>query len=77
MCISVRLCGDELIRDGITMDEAVAVARILEEDGLIDLINTSIGTATQTLYMIEASMRIPPDYALFIPRPSARRCGCR
>jgi 2,4-dienoyl-CoA reductase (NADPH2) len=65
--ISVRLCGDELIRDGITLDEAVAVAQILEKDGQIDLINTSIGTATQTLYMIEASMRIRPDYALFIP----------
>ena len=65
--LSVRLCGDELIRDGITLDEAVALARILEGDGLIDLINTSIGTATQTLYMIEASMRIPPNYAMFIP----------
>ena len=65
--VSVRLCGDELIRDGITIDEAVALARILEEDGLIDCINTSIGTATQTLYMIEASMRIPPNYAMFIP----------
>jgi 2,4-dienoyl-CoA reductase-like NADH-dependent reductase (Old Yellow Enzyme family) len=65
--ISVRLCGDELIHDGITLDETVAVARLLEADGLIDLINTSIGTATQTLYMIEASMRIRPDYALFIP----------
>jgi 2,4-dienoyl-CoA reductase (NADPH2) len=65
--LSVRLCGDELIRDGITIDEAVALARILEQDGLIDLINTSIGTATQTLYMIEASMRIPPNYAMFIP----------
>ncbi len=65
--ISVRLCGDELIRDGITIDEAVETARILEKDGYIDLINTSIGTATQTLYMIEASMRIPPNYAMFIP----------
>jgi 2,4-dienoyl-CoA reductase (NADPH2) len=65
--ISVRLCGDELIRDGITIDETVAAARILEADGRIDLINTSIGTATQTLYMIEASMRIPPNYAMFIP----------
>jgi len=33
---------------------------------LIDCINTSIGTATQTLYMIEGSMRIPPNYAMFI-----------
>lgn len=65
--ISVRLCGDELIRDGITIDETVATARILETDGQIDCINTSIGTATQTLYMIEASMRIPPNYAMFIP----------
>ncbi len=65
--LSVRLCGDELIRDGIVLDEAVAAARILEKDGLIDCINTSIGTATQTLYMIEASMHIPPDYAMFIP----------
>lgn len=65
--MSVRLCGDELIRDGIVLDEAIAAARILEKDGLIDCINTSIGTATQTLYMIEASMHIPPDYALFIP----------
>ncbi len=65
--LSVRLCGDELIADGITIDEAVALARILEQDGLIDCINTSIGTATQTLYMIEASMRIPPNYAMFIP----------
>jgi 2,4-dienoyl-CoA reductase (NADPH2) len=65
--MSVRLCGDELIRDGIVLDEAVAAARILEADGMIDCINTSIGTATQTLYMIEASMRIPPNYAMFIP----------
>jgi 2,4-dienoyl-CoA reductase (NADPH2) len=62
----VRLCGDELIDDGITIDEAVDTARILEKDGLVDCINTSIGTATQTLYMIEASMRIPPNYAMFI-----------
>ncbi len=64
--LGVRLCGDELIRDGIVLDEAVAAARLLEADGLIDYINTSIGTATHTLYMIEASMHIPPGYALFI-----------
>jgi NADPH-dependent 2,4-dienoyl-CoA reductase/sulfur reductase-like enzyme len=73
--MSVRLCGDELIRDGITIDEAVALARILEKDGLIDLINTSIGTATQTLYMIEASMRIPPNYAMFIPSALRKAVG--
>jgi mycofactocin system FadH/OYE family oxidoreductase 2 len=65
--LSVRLCGDELIKDGITIDETVDLARMLENDRQIDCINTSIGTATQTLYMIEASMRIPPNYAMFIP----------
>lgn len=65
--LSVRLCGDELIQDGITIEEAVELARLLERDRQVDCINTSIGTATQTLYMIEASMRIPPNYAMFIP----------
>ena len=64
--VGVRLCGDELIPNGITLDEAVEVARRLAERGQIDYINTSIGTATQTLYMIEASMHVPPGYALFI-----------
>ena len=65
--LGVRLCGDELVDDGIRIEEAVEAARILEKDGLIDYINTSIGSATSTLYMIEASMHIPPGYSLFIP----------
>ena len=73
--LSVRLCGDELIRDGITIEEAVDLARILERDRQIDCINTSIGTATQTLYMIEASMRIPPNYAMFIPSAIRKAVG--
>lgn len=64
--IGVRLCGDELIPDGIVLDEMVETARLLERDGQIDYINTSIGSATSTLFMIEASMHIPPGYALFI-----------
>ncbi|NOX23836.1 MAG: mycofactocin system FadH/OYE family oxidoreductase 2 [Actinobacteria bacterium] len=65
--LGVRLCGDELLDDGIRLDEAVAVARILEADGLIDYINTSIGSATSTLFMIEASMHVPPGYSMYIP----------
>jgi len=66
--LGVRLCGDELIDNGIRLEDTVAVARMLEADGLIDYINTSIGSATSTLYMIEASVHVPPGYALFIPR---------
>jgi 2,4-dienoyl-CoA reductase (NADPH2) len=65
--LGVRLCGDELIDGGTTIDEAVAVARMVEATGKVDFINTSIGVATSTLFMIEASMAIPPGYALFIP----------
>ena len=64
--LGVRICGDELIEGGSTLDEAVAVARLVEATGQVDYINTSIGVATATLFMIEASMSIPPGYALFI-----------
>jgi mycofactocin system FadH/OYE family oxidoreductase 2 len=65
--LGVRLCGDELIEGGTTIDEAVEVARMVEATGQVDYINTSIGVATATLYMIEASMQVPPGYAMFIP----------
>jgi mycofactocin system FadH/OYE family oxidoreductase 2 len=67
MALGVRLCGDEFIEGGTTIDEAVEVARMVEAHGKVDYINTSIGVATATLYMIEASMHIPPGYSLFIP----------
>jgi mycofactocin system FadH/OYE family oxidoreductase 2 len=64
--LGVRLCGDELIEGGTTIEEAVEVAKLVEATGKVDYINTSIGVATATLYLIEASMAIPPGYALFI-----------
>jgi mycofactocin system FadH/OYE family oxidoreductase 2 len=64
--LGVRLCGDELIEGGTTIEEAVEVATMVEATGQVDYINTSIGVATSTLYMIEASMAIPPGYALFV-----------
>jgi mycofactocin system FadH/OYE family oxidoreductase 2 len=67
LALGVRLCGDELIEGGTTIDEAVAVAALVEATGHVDYINTSIGVATASLFMIEASMHIPPGYALFIP----------
>ncbi len=67
LALGVRLCGDELIEHGITIDETVEVAQAVEDQGLVDYINTSIGVATASLFMIEASMHIPPEYALFIP----------
>jgi 2,4-dienoyl-CoA reductase (NADPH2) len=67
LALGVRLCGDELIEGGTTIDEAVRVAQMVEATGQVDYINTSIGVATASLFMIEASMHVPPGYALFIP----------
>jgi len=67
LALGVRICGDELIEGGTTIDEAVEIARMVEETGQVDYINTSIGVATASLFMIEASMHIPPGYAMFIP----------
>ena len=67
LALGVRICGDELIEGGTTIDDAVEIARLVEATGHADYINTSIGVATASLYMIEASMHIPPGYAMFIP----------
>ncbi len=67
LALGVRICGDELIDGGTTIDDAVEIARMVEACGQVDYINTSIGVATASLFMIEASMHIPPGYALFIP----------
>lgn len=67
LALGVRLCGDELIDGGTTIEEAVEVARMVEATGQVDYVNTSIGVATASLFMIEASMHVPPGYAMFIP----------
>jgi len=67
MALGVRICGDELIENGTTIDDAVRISEIVEATGQVDYINTSIGVATASLFMIEASMHIPPGYAMFIP----------
>ena len=67
LALGVRICGDELIEGGTDIEDAVEVARLVEATGLVDYINTSIGVATATLFMIEASMQVPPGYAMFVP----------
>ncbi len=67
LALGVRICGDELIEGGTTIDDAVEVAKLVEASGHVDYINTSIGVATASLFMIEASMHVPPGYAMFIP----------
>jgi mycofactocin system FadH/OYE family oxidoreductase 2 len=63
--LGVRLPGDEFLEGGLTLDHTLETARLLDRDGQIDYLNTSIGTATHTLFMVEGSMHLPPGYELF------------
>jgi 2,4-dienoyl-CoA reductase-like NADH-dependent reductase (Old Yellow Enzyme family) len=63
--LGVRVPGDELIDGGLTLEHTIETVRILDRDGLLDYYNTSLGTATHTLFMVEGSMHLPPGYQLF------------
>ena len=63
--VGIRLCGDELIPAGLTLDDVCKIARRLEATGQLDFINTSIGEF-HNLYMVEGSMHTPPGYQLFV-----------
>jgi 2,4-dienoyl-CoA reductase-like NADH-dependent reductase (Old Yellow Enzyme family) len=63
--LGIRLCGDELIPAGLTLDDVLEIARRLEATGELDFINTSIGEF-HNLYMVEGSMHTPPGYQLFV-----------
>jgi 2,4-dienoyl-CoA reductase (NADPH2) len=63
--VGIRLCGDEGIPGGIELAETVQTARMVEP--LVDYVNTTIGVATATLHLVEASMHVEPGYALFVP----------
>ena len=61
IAVGIRLCTDELIDGGLQLEEVVEAARRLDQMGLVDFINTSIGT-TGRLYMVEGPMAVPSGY---------------
>src|SRR5215469_5860333 len=63
--LGIRLCGDELIPAGLTLDDVCEIARRLEATGQLDFINTSVGEF-HNLYLVEGSMHTPPGYQLFV-----------
>lgn len=62
--VGVRICGDEGLPGGVSLAEAVAVARRVEP--WVDYLNTAIGV-TSTLHLVEPSMHVPRTYAQHIP----------
>ncbi|GAB3210227.1 mycofactocin system FadH/OYE family oxidoreductase 2 [Marinactinospora thermotolerans] len=66
LVLGVRLCCDELVDGGTTLEDAIAVARVLEASGKVDYVGASIGVSTAAPHLDGASMHIPPGYALFV-----------
>src|SRR5207248_955811 len=63
--VSIRLCGDEMLQAGLTLDDVREIAIRLEASGQLDFINTSIGEF-HNLYLVEGSMHTPTGYQLFV-----------
>ena len=59
--VGVRLCADELIPGGLTLDDAKQIAALLEGDGQIDFVNLSLATF-YNLYMVGGTMHLPLGY---------------
>ncbi len=61
LAVGIRLCTDELIDGGLELADVVEIAARLDATGLLDFVNTSIGT-TGRLYMVEGPMIVPAGY---------------
>ena len=64
--LGARICGAELLAGGGTLDDAVALARLLDATGQVDYLSTAIGVAGSSQHMITPSMSVPSGYAMFI-----------
>lgn len=71
--LGVRLAGDELLADGIRLDEAVATVRGIA--GLVDHVTTSVGLATTSLHAVIPSMATPHGYAHHLTRALKEAAG--
>jgi len=61
--VGINLCVDEKFWGAITIEESQQFARIIENTGKIDFINTSVGTY-YNLHLVQASMHTPPGFSV-------------
>ena len=61
--LGVRLCADELIPGGLTLDDAKQIAQRLEATGHLDYFNLTLATF-YNLYMVGGPMHLPLGYAV-------------
>ncbi len=61
--VGVRLCADELIPGGLTLEDAKEVARRLQATGQVDFFNLTLATF-YNLYMVGGPMHVPLGYTV-------------
>jgi mycofactocin system FadH/OYE family oxidoreductase 2 len=61
--LGMRLCADEMVQGGLTLDDTKEMARIFEATGKIDFIDLSVATF-YNLYLVGATMHTPLGYTL-------------
>jgi mycofactocin system FadH/OYE family oxidoreductase 2 len=70
--LGIRLCADELIPGGLTLDDSVQIAKRLEDTGKLDFLDLSLSTF-YNLYMVGGTMHLPLGYT--IPLAAAMKQG--
>jgi mycofactocin system FadH/OYE family oxidoreductase 2 len=61
--LGVRLCADEMIPGGLTLEDAQNIAQQLEGQGCIDFMDLSLSTF-YNLYLVGGTMHMPLGYAV-------------
>jgi mycofactocin system FadH/OYE family oxidoreductase 2 len=61
--LGVRLCADELIPGGLTLEDAKEIARRLQATGQLDFFNLTLATF-YNLYLVGGPMHMPLGYAV-------------
>ncbi len=61
--LGVRLCADELIPGGLTLDDAKRIAARLEATGHVDFFNLTLSTF-YNLYLVGGTMHLPLGYTV-------------
>ncbi len=61
--LGVRLCADEMVPGGLTLDDGKEIARRFEASGYIDFIDMTLATF-YNLYLVGASMHTPLGYTI-------------
>jgi len=61
--LGVRLCADEMVQGGLTLDDTKEIARRLEASGKLDFIDLTLATF-YNLYLVGATMHSPLGYTI-------------